>query len=147
MCWKTNKKEECVGKIAENNIMAYKIMVERNGRLYSWISDFLYNVGESYKCNKKVKPMKCNDDLWIINEGFHSYNFDSTFITEENDDFVEKKWCVRSKNNRTTIISYIVPDQVVRKIRKINCIIPKGSIYYENKYGEIVSDQIIITNN
>ena len=32
------------------------------------------------------------------------------------------------------------------KFAIIQCIIPQGSIYYKNKYGEFVSDQLILTD-
>lgn len=146
MCWITRKKENAIGRIAEKDINVYKIMYEVKCNLYSWYNNFPYEVNTTYIWNKKLKISRFFD-CWTIEKGFHSYSNESTIISKENNRAFGESFVVRSHNNNELCDSYFVSTgYCLRNIKKVECIIPKGAIYYENEGGEIVSNQIKITN-
>lgn len=144
MCWLTFDKKASARKIAEKDIIVYKIMYESHGNIYSWFKDFPYEAGVRYVWGKELKPSRI-DDYWRIEKGFHSYNCKSTFILKENNSVFGECWSVRDCKFYTRLNQYSLSRGSSREIKKITCIIPKGSIYYENEKGEVVSNQIIIT--
>lgn len=126
MCWVTRLKEYQVKRIAANDIQVYKILEKRriwiSGRI-KYVSPF-YNF--KYKPNKVYKSridldFQTRYDVLIIEKGLHSFT-----------NFQHAKCC--------------------HNICKLNCepwfifkaIIPKGSTYYVNENGEVVSNKLKI---
>lgn len=86
-----------------------------------------------------VNPISIDSPLYLgmkIDKGFHSYSMDKTMATKDKYHIV-----IYNMENNEIVDSIFFSDHLV--IAK--CIIPKGSKYYKNDLGEIVSDQIIIT--
>ena len=125
MCWETSLKECQIKRIAVNDIQVYKILKERR----TWISNrvkyvspyynFKYKLNKIYKSRLELDQIR--DDTLIIENGLHS--FTSLQRTEYYRDTCEP-YC------ETWII--------------FKAIIPKGSVYYKNGAGEIVSNKLKI---
>lgn len=131
MCWTSTEKP--VRQIAQKDVICYKILVLfRDGRLVS--PYFRYE----YKCHKINDEIALNIDttyafdkvfcvdlfkkinLYTCRQGYHSYSSLDDAKKVYNSSFYENGVCV------------------------FKCIIPKGSVYYKNERGEIVSSNIII---
>lgn len=137
MCWISDKYP--TKNIATKNIICYKVFNEYDiilkerkflGKTYkkeiekfiSLYSKYLYF---PYKINSEISllysyssPNKWyKSGLWSINKGYHSY--ETLNVTKRH----TNEYC-----------------------RIIECIIPKGSIYYINRVGHIVSSNIIVTD-
>lgn len=132
MCWRIDKLEfesnpENYHKIAEEDITVYKIGHMFDGKFIPYFkSDFAYTVNS---LNEEVKLKSRRGDYFVfIDEGYHSYESEDEALKELND-----------------IIPFdAVFDDDANLYNKIEAfIIPKGSEYYENNYGEIVSSQLI----
>ena len=134
MCWKSDK--FVIPRTATENITCYKIFDIRETRwkrknflriplwkdsiteLYSLYRGYLYI---PYTPNPEVSISQIHNSLynyWCINKGYHSY---STLAM--------------AKLKRKSKLKLIV-----------KCIIPIGSTYYLNECNEIVSSNIIVTD-
>jgi len=128
MCWvsKTLKK-----RIATKDIKTFKVGDVIDDQLKSYYQDFFYDFNLLYSTN--VEPDYIHPYFHYILNGFHSYNF---------------KKCKYFKDKFTNMLSVkssrIVIDKYYSSASVVECIVPKGTEYYENEYGEIVSNQIII---
>ena len=134
--------------VADEDIRVYKVMEQMPGSrtfdsLYYHKS---YEVGQVYKT--VIKPIYNNIECLYrtrIENGFHSYDRSKTEIKDDS-----ISWHINVKNREDISIDILWYSNSLLKYRNIvavECIIPKGSKYYENDFGEIVSDQIIITDN
>lgn len=132
MCWSSNTIP--IKNIATKNIICYKIFYKDDiiwkrrkflnitfgkkiERAFSLWRRFLYI---PYNINPEINidiSYWSENSNWFINEGYHSYK------------------TINKVKNYIKKTSYI-----------IKCIIPKNSIYYINKQGDIVSSNIIITD-
>ena len=136
MCWKSDKKP--VKKIASWGITCYKVFCNSD---VAWIKTpvkFLgITVWNKYRIKKLCSlyrdytyvPYEYNPEVnvfiekseyyyrWYIDKGYHSYRT------------LDK---AKEERNLNEVI--------------VKCIIPKGSAYYINDLGEIVSSNIIITD-
>lgn len=74
---------------------------------------------------------------YIINHGLHSYN-------AEKCKSVIKKTIVVIDNTGNFLGSFNTVHILNGKLAIMDCSIPKGSAYYENEYGELVSDALRI---
>lgn len=127
MCWtsKTLKKQ-----IATEDIKVFKLGNVISGAFLSYYQLFAYDVKRLYKTD--IHPV-CDNDKYYIFNGYHSYN---------------PKTCRYVKSNFTGqwmvfFDSYFL-DGFNSRCSPVECTIPKHSEYYENEFGEIVSNQIII---
>lgn len=137
MCWYS--KEKKAAQIAREDILVYKIMLQNpdTGRLKSLYYGMKYEVGKVYWTD--VSPISIDSPLYLemkIDKGFHSYSMDKTMATKDKYQIV-----IYNMENNGIVDSISFSDKLVI----VKCIIPKGSKYYENDFGEIVSDRIIIT--
>lgn len=108
-----------------------------NGRFRSLYRRMDYEPEKIYWTD--VNPISIDSPLYLemkIDKGFHSYSMDKTMATKDKYHIV-----IYNMENNEIVDSIFFSDNLV--IAK--CIIPKGSKYYKNDLGEIVSDQIIIT--
>lgn len=133
MCWVSNK---AIKKIAERDFYVYKI-----GKVV-WNTIFVSDIrGHNYvpKCpNRTISllPLYLLDYINIIQEGYHSY-----------------KWVAIDNSNPRERYLYLGNyDNALKENLSLyeHCciatfIVPKGSEYYENPNGEIVSSNIIYT--
>lgn len=127
MCWISEK--EPVKQIATENITVYKYTRLKTRRKFPqfWKKKLVVAISDIYKyrylpyISNKVLPlipyMNPIKTHWIIEKGYHSV---------------------------------LRPDQVINKIfglhPNIKFIIPKGATYYVNEFDEVVSSEIIMTD-
>ena len=133
MCWISNI---TLKKIAERDFYVYKI-----GKIV-WNNIFISDIrGYNYvpKCPNRIVPLVPYSlcvDSYIIDRGYHSYKWialDNTYPRER---------CLYLGNYDNALKENL-------SLYKYCCIatfiVPKGSEYFENKYGHIVSSEIIYT--
>ena len=134
MCWVSAK---AIQKIAEKDFYVYKIgRVVWNGIFVSYIKNFVYNP----KCSNKIIPLMvqipCRGTC-VIQEGYHSY-----------------KWIAFDDTNPRERCLYLGNyDNALKENLSLyggyccigTFIIPKGTEYFENEHGHIVSSEIIYT--
>ena len=144
MCWSINKiryekHPEMYHKFAFTDMTVYKIGHSALGVFIPYFKrGYLY---EAKKMYKKIKLKKEEDFLsFFIDEGYHSYSEDCFYHYDKHTIMIY---------NKTYIINSF-KSFVINYINKYNndvgiFIIPKGTEYYENEDGEIVSSNIIWT--
>lgn len=117
MCWESNKLP--VRRVARKDIHVYKIVVGGNTGCTSAVRNLYYEYNKIYTQEKPINVMllKLNKE-WIIEKGFHSYKTYSK---------------AKEEYHKLDINYHII----------VQCIIPKGSTFYENENGEVVSDSIV----
>ena len=134
MCWTGNS--TAIKRIAEKDFYVYKI-----GKIV-WNNIFISDIrGYNYvpKCPNRIVPLvpysPCVGD-YTIDRGYHSYKWVALDDTDPN------CRCLCLGN-------YIRALEEPLEGYKFCCIatfiVPKGSEYFENKYGHIVSSEIIYT--
>lgn len=124
MCWTTQTLP--VRRIAKEAIYTYKVIYDYGEFIcYSLIMGFVYEYYKLYTQNKAIMPL-CGalSNKWMIEEGFHSYR---TWLTAK--EASEK---------------FSTDPSIRKRIKIVQCIIPKDSTFYKNEKDEIVSDRIII---
>ena len=132
MCWVSNK---AIKKIAERDFYVYKLGYIYNKGFRSLYQNFIY---KSKEINKKVElnPIQVFEygSACVIYEGYHSYKD------------IAMPYSDLRPYYRTIYLGKIVQDIRLNNIYFIaTFIVPKGSEYYENHVGEIVSSSIIYT--
>lgn len=127
MCWISNKPP--VRRIAIEGIYTYKVVYDYSEFLCdSLIMGFVYEYYKLYTQNKAIMPLcVARTNKWIIEEGFHSY----------------RTWLTAKK----AFEKFSTDPCIRKKIKIVQCIIPKGTAFYINEKNEIVSNDIIITNS
>lgn len=128
MCWNGHSGQK---KVAERDIEVYKIGRVQDNRFICEFRNF------SYKKGVLNEELALRENRWMgsisINEGYHSYKRVSFEF-----------------NSLSDIIKFIYRGYTLHPYRDglydlATFIIPKGSIYYENINGEIVSSNILYT--
>lgn len=126
MCWITRLKEYQVKRIAANDIQVYKILEKRR----TWISGLIKYVSPfynfKYKLNKVYKSrieldFQTRNGALTIEKGLHSF---TNLRHAEGYCAANEPYC------KTWLI--------------FKAIIPKGSTYYVNEDGEVVSNKLKI---
>lgn len=142
VCWTYSKKLGYPQKsIAKSDIITYKIMRRDNGTFSSYFYFYGYKPGTEYMIEDEIKIDETRTK-YIVEEGFHSYNGKCLIRTN----CVDRSFSLHSYNlNRSCTIWSILRTTEDCDIIVTECLIPKGSVYYENDKGEIVSDKIMIT--
>lgn len=127
MCWATRLKPHIL--VAEKDIPTIKIL--RSTLESYYFSDFKYNIGEvKYSLlATPYHPIGFSEFLQI-DYGLHSYHPDCGVV-------------------RTNLYIYVklLKDSIITKyydmaILVANCVIPEGSSYYLNEWGEYVSSRL-----
>ena len=140
MHWTTNIEENLKPKKAEKDIDTFKIC-----RMNSFAKEaypFHYPFQESFK-----KGILYGVDVNAVNPvGNCIYSGYKTYSASK-DKYVmvdDAKLCVM---NGTSVISYYgCRNTPPMSTIVMKCIVPKGATYYENEYGEIVSNQIKVAS-
>ena len=134
MCWTGDN--TAIKKIAERDFYVYKIgKITQNIIFVSDVRGFFY---APKRPNRVVSLVLYNlyGDVCIINEGYHSYKWIALDDTYPNDR------CLCLGNYKPALKESL-------EGYKFCCIatfiVPKGAEYFENKYGHIVSSEIIYT--
>ncbi len=105
--------------IAVKPIIVFKLVKKILGKSYfeSAAMNFRYHAGYHYYFTQPLKP-EIDGGRLTINEGFHSFDMSR----------LKRHDCYNRYHYST-----------------IKCIIPKGSTYFQNDFGELVSDNLIFT--
>lgn len=129
MCWISNNKPERL--VAKEDITVYKVVqIFPDGKILSYFNDFPYEIGEIYNTNITVKHYEnVYSDFYYIEQGFHSYNY---HLYIGLDPFLNMPVAYDKSN-----ASYYGDD-----IYGMLCVIPKGTEYYVNRFGDVVSTSI-----
>lgn len=144
MCWNTRIKSCAELKVAKDNIPVTKIVWITEDRISAYFMQFDYIIGEVY--HTEIGTLITLEFMGFeghIDKGFHSYTNESIKRCNNNSCYVylnnstnrdktcyhKDRICYHNYNNET-------------KLGIMSCIIPKGSKYYKNEVGEIVSDTI-----
>ena len=139
MCW-TGKIED--RKIATEDIKTKKIVDMFKGEYYGYYQEwFEYELGKVYSTS--ISPMKDGNDC-VISVGFHSFAWDIEMKKLYGGDIKVKS--NRPLGGETIFINhgkYGFTDKT-RKIVVMECTIPKGTVYFEDEVGEIVSEKLIL---
>ena len=137
MCFIGIKPPGNISNITEEPIEVYKVLRKNSlGELYApYIYGFNYMLGKIYETT--IEFLDISERHIKIGKGFHSYSKEciSTLNTE---------WVgVASITGGTKLLGFVIS---IRSYTVVKCIIPKGATYYENKYGEIVSNKLQIVS-
>lgn len=134
MCW--TGKGTAIKKIAERDFYVYKIgKVIRDAIFVSDIRGYNYVPKYPNRIVPLVPYSTCVDS-YIIDRGYHSYKWIAL------DDYYPNVRCLCLGNYNPALKESL-------EGYKFCCIatfiVPKGAEYFENKYGHIVSSEIIYT--
>ena len=131
MCWIG----KCDIKIAKQDFYVYKLGSVSDKGFKSLYQNFIY---EPKEINKKIElnpiPLYKDKSFYVIYEGYHSYK-----------DIVMPYSNLRSCCRTIYLGNIKLPHYPYNIYHLATFIIPKGSVYYENIHGEIVSSNIIYT--
>jgi hypothetical protein len=133
MCWISEK--PAILKIASEDIKVFKIVEKFENNIISVYRGYEYKIGKLYETEIGLTE---TSSITFIHYGFHSYSDkckldpNGTYFKQPAFRIMFKDICLDEFSCRG--LSYY----------KVDCIIPKGSQYYENDRGEIVSDKIIL---
>lgn len=145
MCWQTYKKEEMQPKVSENDVNVSKVVgIDKDGTLTSYWWDFTWELGKEYHSAMNIESLDVS--YLAINTGFHSFNPQKTTFMVDSDTEREISFLYVYCNDNLKMHTWTFGIEYRYKFEKVavmDCIIPKGSMYYENKDGEIVSDSLI----
>lgn len=139
MCWNTSKFRNRLPRIAANDIAVVKFAAIKHRGVdlaipYYIDCDIVYKVGESYKA-------KLETPLWPLKKretGLHCYNPDMFNVT------VGLGYVIVTTNDEKSgdyIASYNKDRCCV-----MHCFIPNGALYFENEFGEIVTNKLVVVS-
>ena len=132
MCWGTNRPIKKCRHIADKDIETFKIINSDNTPYY--YGDIVYEVG---KVCPIIKLRRNSFDE--IEKGYHSYSKEKCYIDEYGSGKYPDR-CVKRKFDCIPICNY--SHKLCDGYKLADFIIPKGTKYYENEWGEIVSETI-----
>ena len=146
MCWEINKwaytqNTKKYRKVADKDIFVYKLgYKDGNGFSPYYRDEFIYNANMP---NEEIKLYVNSSQVFDfrVDEGYHSYSGECKY-------FYEiwprgKIFCVETINKEkpTSFIGdYFDKSNIIGEF-----IIPKGTEFYENEFGDIVSSQLVWT--
>lgn len=142
MCWTGKRFFERMPRIALRDIEVYKVLTKEGESPYQ---DYQYEFNQETK-QISLKSNKCILSGTIeIKYGYHSYSKKCRFVKSFYDNTTYTYITVfpkkRKENPNTFISGLSYNNKVIYK-----AIIPKGTIYYQNRDGEYVSEKIIVTD-
>ena len=138
MCWSSKGKtiEECK-KVAQKDILVRKIMVKETnsyGLYDSYFQHATYEVGETYNESNINNNHQIECRWMAIARGLHSYSPKCILRQPKYTSLLY----VESIDGKHTLEIYSMRVGIVL----VDCIIPKGTVYYVNEDGEYVSESI-----
>ena len=94
-----------------------------------------------FKLMEKVTPFNCVSFIQYFNYNYkHLYSLGSVIVVETGD------YDYKINEGFHSYDICLLPEFEVIRNSLVIGIIPKGAVYYKNAFGEIVSNQIIITS-
>ena len=158
MCWEGKKADH---KIAIKDVKVIKVVYVKEGKkdnkCYAPYTGYKYTINKLYKTKPLVITGRFSKSS-IIERGFHSFSMNVDISFEERHQYLYApydlyticgyKFYDNIENIYPVTIIEGVREKVVGKfkLKLLECIIPEGTEYYENEYGEIVSNKLIITD-
>lgn len=155
MCWIGKRSDK---KVAKTNIGVQKVLMMRDKDVDRFLSPYRYEV---YTANEEKKHTivvsdnivdELKEDLIRIDIGLHSYSreckIEKTQRRQQNTTM--NFLIVYPKNYKNKLFggTHTYFDSIVYSLRRmpvmVKAIIPKGTTYYENDNGEIVSEKLIV---
>ena len=137
MCWKTSKRP--YKQVAHENIEVIKFIGKN-------LDEELITPYQKMPItlNKACGEVSLEDEAKSITKhyGYHTYNPHSIHFC------IISGWMFIRTNKQAFDLDYWYqqPSSVMKEMYLAKCVIPKGSTYYENEFGEILSSNLIITN-
>lgn len=143
MCWeKISGNKPCVRK-NKWDIIVYKVLRLKDDKLLSYFKSFEYAVQKVYSIDNGLTVQQNLTRLYSITEGFHSYDARCCVRAWLPGDFFE----TFAPSEVLPLNQYYNSNSEFRGgTVLVRCVIPEGSVYYENEDGEIVSDKIMLTD-
>ena len=147
MCWIGTLESK---KIADKDIYCKKIIAYHPTESYYYPFYVPYGnikrqkVGDTYTSEIAIKNITRQVDKLQhceIHNGLHCYNWNIRIEPFRCDD---GSHIMVTLNNYNSTIYYWHEPQIKRFPVLVHCMIPKGATYYENEYGEIVTDTLKI---
>lgn len=136
MCWasKTLTMHISDGKVKVFKVCTLNNNGEISGYYYKW---FKYVLNQEYQTNINIHSTiySIENQTHIGNEGFHSYSAKECLLETNNEGFD-----VYNKKTNFLITGYNSYTNIV----VVEGYLPKGTTYYINQDGEIISDRIIL---
>mgnify|MGYP006862816466 CR=1 FL=1 len=131
MCWHTYKPDCFFPKIAETDIDVIKVLRKNKKTPFqNYHVEFNHSLPE-----EKIKPEK--QELFVrVSSGYHSYSLLHNKIKEIFTHFI-----IENDLHPSYTYTALYP----KDYEFYKGYIPKGTIYYENEYGECVSETLVIT--
>ena len=137
MCWMSRTLTK---RIATEDIKVFKIGESHGGKFYGMYTGFKYQLNQLYSTHICIREVDYQD-IFIGSHGFHSYDPFIVHLDIPENDIIQ--WAVYAGQRRLDFDTF---DTDGTNYVKAECIIPKGSVYYKNDMGEIISNLIIIKN-
>lgn len=148
MCWKTRNIERTEKKISpESGVRVFKIVNLRKGKyIYAaYHRDFKYKLGKVAVSHREIS-FKHELDVSFVEEAIHSYLSDSVIVRKTS------SCVIYSIDNMVDGSIYSKLDWFIDNIGHgtrmvvMEGIIPHGTPYYVNEYGEVISEKLLPTN-
>jgi len=146
MCWKGDIKHK---RIATEDICCKKIIsTSEDKMLRAWFRrNHVYHIGETYTARISPVPSTVGETRIIIHNGLHCYD-NKVGITSVNMINGEPPYLVvrRLFHGLREYYQPFLEGMGAVEVRPIivECIIPKGTVFYENEWGEIVAETLKI---
>jgi len=157
MCWYGKRSDK---KVAKTNIEVQKVLMMCDKDVDRFLSPYRYEV---YTANEEKKhAIVVRDDIVDeskeepirIDIGLHSYSRKCKMRKPIPKALQTNYLIVYPKNynyqSKLFGNTHTYSERIIYSLRRmpvmVKAIIPKGTTYYENSKGEIVSDKLIITN-
>ena len=152
MCWtKHTSSLPPIPLVSDGNVKIFKVCKMRQGNLCGYYyTSFNYILGKEYQTDMDVSYV-ANYKQYIGNQGFHSYDASKCKVNplDFGDIFgrvqrVNMEVVKRFEHSLYRIAYYQlkVKDEPAYLIEGY---LPKGTQYYVNEYGEIISNKIVLT--
>ena len=145
MCWFGERNDK---RIAKEDIRCKKVFFKQLGhirnRYVSPVMKTMYVKGETYESDIVITR---GISRWKIDEGIHCYNMKKVEVERSMSESGERLIAKRPLSTKVYGANYQCVhygNDIGMQVVLVECIIPKGAIYYENKSGEIVTEKLII---
>jgi hypothetical protein len=143
MCWwgdLSNKHK------AEKDITVIKILKKKDNQLYSPCYNMLYNYNDLAVSEVHVEQKGDFCPIVIIDKGIHCYNPNCEFLIVQNEKMrtgISVKHLEPERHVGVYCNADYIDDNDYKHVA-VKCTIPRGTIYWENYLGEIVTNRLII---
>ncbi len=146
MCWFGDRNDK---RVAKEDIRCKKVFYRTPGyfkvkRYVSPVFKAPYKQGDT--AISKI-GIHLGTGYWMIDQGIHCYNMKKVEVERSMSESGERLIAKRPLSTKVYGANYQCVhygNDIGMQVVLVECIIPKGAIYYENKSGEIVTEKLII---